>query len=61
MLGPRHTDHAVDCASGSVKENLIDLTVNEDAGFEMDLVTHDARKFFLMLLRKNGYVLEQLL
>jgi predicted nucleotidyltransferase len=33
----------------------------EDAGFEMDLVTHDARKFFLMLLRKNGYVLEQLL
>lgn len=32
-----------------------------DAGFEMDLVTHDARKFFLLLLRKNGYVLEQLL
>jgi hypothetical protein len=29
-------------------------------GLEMDLVTHDARKFFLLMLRKNGYVLEQL-
>ncbi len=28
-------------------------------GLEMDLVTHDARKFFGLLLRKNGYVLEQ--
>jgi len=25
--------------------------------FELDLVTHDARKFFGLLLRKNGYVL----
>ena len=32
-----------------------------DAGLELDVVTHDARKFFLLLLRKNGYVLEQLL
>jgi uncharacterized protein len=30
-----------------------------DGGFEMDLVTHDAAKFFALLLRKNGYVLEQ--
>lgn len=30
------------------------------AGCEVDLVTHDARKFFLLLLRRNGYVLEQL-
>jgi predicted nucleotidyltransferase len=29
-------------------------------GIELDLVTHDARKFFLLLLKKNGYVLEQL-
>ncbi len=29
-------------------------------GQEMDLVTHDAGKFFRMLLKKNGYVLEQL-
>jgi predicted nucleotidyltransferase len=27
----------------------------------MDIVSHDARKFFRMLLKKNGYVLEQLL
>ena len=29
-------------------------------GLEMDLVTHDARKFFQLMLKKNGYVLEQL-
>jgi uncharacterized protein len=28
---------------------------------EIDLVTHDARKFFSLLLKKNGYVLEQVL
>ncbi|MBE9205209.1 nucleotidyltransferase domain-containing protein [Nostoc sp. LEGE 06077] len=27
---------------------------------EIDLVTHDVQKFFLLLLKKNGYVLEQL-
>jgi len=26
----------------------------------MDIVSHDARKFFGLLLKKNGYVLEQL-
>jgi uncharacterized protein len=30
-------------------------------GLEIDLVTHDAHKFFGLLLKKNGYVLEQLL
>src|SRR5262245_56830995 len=29
-------------------------------GLEVDLVTHDAKKFFGLLLKKNGYVLEQL-
>ena len=29
-------------------------------GVELDLVTHDARKFFGLLLKPNGYVLEQL-
>lgn len=29
-------------------------------GLELDLVTHDARKFFELMLKKNGYVLEQL-
>lgn len=30
-------------------------------GAEIDLVTHDMRKFVRLLLRRNGYVLEQLL
>jgi predicted nucleotidyltransferase len=29
-------------------------------GLELDLVTHDLKKFMLLMLRKNGYVLEQL-
>lgn len=29
-------------------------------GLEIDLVTHDVKKFFGLLLRKNRYVLEQL-
>lgn len=29
-------------------------------GLDLDLVTHDARKFFGLMLKKNGYVLEQL-
>jgi predicted nucleotidyltransferase len=33
----------------------------EGAGaLEMDIVSHDVRKFFSLLLKKNGYVLEQL-
>src|ERR1700742_2763548 len=31
-----------------------------DDGLEIDLVTHDAKKFFNLMLKKNGYVLEQL-
>jgi predicted nucleotidyltransferase len=30
-------------------------------GREIDLVTHDLKKFMLLMLKKNGYVLEQLL
>ncbi|MGA2592208.1 MAG: nucleotidyltransferase domain-containing protein [Bryobacteraceae bacterium] len=30
------------------------------SGIEVDLVTHDVLKFFTMLLKRNGYVLEQL-
>jgi predicted nucleotidyltransferase len=29
-------------------------------GLEMDIVSHDVRKFFTLLLKRNGYVLEQL-
>lgn len=30
-------------------------------GLEIDLVTHDVKKFISLMLRRNGYVLEQLL
>jgi uncharacterized protein len=33
---------------------------SKNAALELDLVTHDARKFFGLVLRKNGYVLEQI-
>ena len=33
---------------------------SEDDGFEDELVTHDARKYFKLLLKNNGYVLEQI-
>jgi uncharacterized protein len=35
-------------------------TSTKEGGYELDLVTHDTRKFFGLLLKKNGYVLEQL-
>jgi predicted nucleotidyltransferase len=43
--------------------DLADETVESSGvreGLEIDLVTHDAKKFFGLLLKKNGYVLEQL-
>lgn len=43
-----------------VGQESIESSSHDDV-LEMDLVTHDGRKFFLLLLRKNGYVLEQVL
>ncbi len=43
---------------GSVQET-IEYSGDRD-GVEIDLVTHDLRKYFTLLLRKNGYVLEQI-
>ncbi len=43
--------------------DVIDETVQDSRvieGMEMDIVSHDVKKFFGMLLKKNGYVLEQL-
>lgn len=50
-------------------ERVVGLEVSDETvekegihdGMEVDLVTHDAKKFFALMLRKNGYVLEQLL
>ena len=41
-----------------VKET-IEVSKLED-NLELDLVTHDIKKFFSLLLKRNGYVLEQL-
>ena len=49
-------------------ESVIGLEVRHETvessrvieGLEMDIVSHDVRKFFALLLKKNGYVLEQL-
>jgi uncharacterized protein len=49
-------------------EKLVGLDVRDQTvedsrvieGLEMDIVSHDIRKFFGLLLKKNGYVLEQL-
>ena len=44
--------------------DLHDETVQDSRiieGLEMDIVSHDVRKFFGLLLKKNGYVLEQVL
>lgn len=37
------------------------IELRSDNEIELDLVTHDVKKFFTLLLRPNGYVLEQLL
>ena len=42
-----------------VGQETIELSRDED-GLDLDLVTHDVRKFCGLLLRRNGYVLEQL-
>ena len=48
-------------------QQVVGLDVGEETvekegiydGLEIDLVTHDASKFFGLMLKKNGYVLEQ--
>ncbi len=50
-------------------EQVVGLKTNDDTiersglqnGLEIDLVTHDIKKFIGLMLKKNGYVLEQLL
>ncbi len=47
VMGLDDGDHTIE------KEGIYD-------GLEIDLVTHDASKFFALMLRRNGYVLEQI-
>jgi len=41
-----------------VERETVERTSLRDR-LEIDLVTHEVRKFFLLMLKKNGYVLEQ--
>jgi len=41
------------------KRETVEVSGSRDA-VEMDMVTHDLYKFSMMLLKRNGYVLEQL-
>jgi predicted nucleotidyltransferase len=49
-------------------EKVVGLDIHDETiedsrvvdGMEMDIVSHDVHKFFGLLLKKNGYVLEQL-
>lgn len=43
----------------AVSQETLELSQVID-GLQLDLVTHDVKKFFGLLLKKNGYVLEQL-
>jgi len=43
-----------------VKHETVEKSGVHD-GLEIDLVTHDAGKFFGLMLKKNGYVLEQVM
>jgi len=54
-----HVLPAEECLGLSEPAETISLAHVRD-GIEVDLVTHDVRKFFSLLLRNNGYVLEQL-
>lgn len=38
----------------------IEVSAMREENFELDLVTHDVKKFFSLVLKKNGYVLEQI-
>jgi uncharacterized protein len=47
----------------ALRIDIVDETLERGGvreGLEMDIVSHDIRKFFKLMLKKNGYVLEQL-
>lgn len=55
-----HILPAADLLGLDEPEETIEVS-KEEMGVEFDLVTHDAVKFIRLLLKPNGYVLEQLL
>ncbi|MBX3119930.1 MAG: nucleotidyltransferase domain-containing protein [Fimbriimonadaceae bacterium] len=71
LYGFPSADSDIDLRGAHVlpKETMLGLEVGDETveasfvreGVEMDIVSHDARKYFAMLLKRNGYVLEQVL
>lgn len=59
VIGLEATDETVEKA---FIEEIMPLSSHPPypMGLELDIVTHDVKKFFGLLLKKNGYVLEQL-
>jgi len=43
----------------AIEDETVEIA-RQDKTIELDLVTHDIKKFFSLMLKKNGYVLEQL-
>jgi len=54
-----HVTAAKDVLGLTLPRETIEAKSEED-GYEDELVTHDARKYFNLLLKNNGYVLEQI-
>jgi uncharacterized protein len=55
-----HLLPAEDVVGLRARRETIELS-RVERGLELDVVTHDVAKFFRLLLKRNGYVLEQLL
>lgn len=54
-----HVLPAEDVLGLEARRETIEESCDEE-GLEIDLVSHDAAKFFSLMLKRNGYVLEQL-
>jgi uncharacterized protein len=55
--------HVVPAAEALSLQGVGRETIEDEStadGYEDELVTHDARKYFRLLLKNNGYVLEQI-
>jgi hypothetical protein len=52
--------HKARTCSGESHPGSLLIGCGEGDELEMDIVSHDVKKFFGLLLKKNGYVLEQL-
>jgi predicted nucleotidyltransferase len=59
FLGGSHILPVQEVIGLNPKQETIEVTEVRE-GLQIDLVTHDIKKFFSLLLKKNGYVLEQL-